>query len=112
MMTPYLRKNLCENFCPHFRPSKKQDLACKGFLVVEALLRRDRKIFFEKICRDIDETTRGALIRNMCTTCPFYENDCDFVRKKEESSPCGGFMLLGALLGKNSISIDDIRDIV
>jgi hypothetical protein len=113
MKTPYLRKNLCEKLCRYFKPAKEEYTACGGYLVVEELLRRGRKkLSFEKIVDETDDIIERALITNMCRTCPFYEDGCDFVQQKEKSSPCGGFMLLGSLLQTKTVSIDDIRDIV
>ena len=72
----------------------------------------------------------------MCIACPFYENDCDFIiksslspfskggqggiinskeglsDKEKHPPPCGGFMLLGHLLRKKIIGIDDIKNII
>jgi len=107
-----LVENLCLNFCPYYKPLKKDELACMGFLVVEKLLKKGEKILFDKSKKKLDAVTQEILIQNMCTACPFYENDCDFVRQKEESLPCGGLILLGHLLEKNIISIDDIKNII
>jgi hypothetical protein len=107
-----LQRNLCQEFCFYYKPSKKEKIACKGFLVIEKLLKKGRKIPFDKTDEKPGDAIQGELIRGMCIACPFYENDCDFVEKKKDAHPCGGFMLLANLLEKNIISIDDIRNII
>ena len=131
-----LVENLCVNFCPYYKPLKKDELACIGFVVIERLLKKGKKISFDKPKKKLDNVTQEILIQNMCIACPFYENDCDFIIKsphppftkgrqggtidsKEGLSdkekyppPCGGLILLGHLLEKNIISIDDIKNII
>lgn len=124
-----LQTSLCKKFCPYYKPTKNEDLACQGFHVVEGLLRKDRKIPFHKIYRELKAETEKELISVLCADCLFYENDCDFVDnpplpplskngkkgvrdEKKHPPPCGGFILLGHLLEKNIISIDDIRNII
>ena len=128
-----IKKELCQKFCPYYKPLKKDELACMGFLVVERLLKKGEKILFDKSKKKLDAVTQEILIQNMCIACLFYENDCDFIVKsphppftkgriidskegfsdnEEHPPPCGGFILLGHLLEKNIISIDDIKNII
>ena len=126
-----------------------------GYLVVERLLNKVRKIPFGKSQKKLDKATEEALVRIMCCECSFYKGDCDFVmiyrNRKDTGSistgkntpsafsldkaasaqllpgewriggaedrnkyppPCGGFALLGHLLEKGILSIDDIRNMV
>jgi hypothetical protein len=106
-----LRGELCARFCPHYKPGKKEDLVCKGFLVVEGLIKGGRQIPFFVTDRRPDPAIRNKLFHNLCAVCPFFEDGCDFVQQKERSSPCGGFILLAYLLGANIITIDNIRDV-
>jgi len=110
-MTDNLQKNLCQNFCAYFKPSKKKNLACKGFLIVEALLKK-KKIHFDKIDKAYDAIHAVNLKEKMCITCSFFESDCDFAEDMKGASPCGGFIFLVHLLEKGIINIDDIQDIV
>jgi hypothetical protein len=107
-----IQRNLCQEFCSYYKPSKKENIACKGFLVIEKLLKRGSNIPFDKNDEKPGDAIQGELIRGMCIACPFYENDCDFVEKKKDAPPCGGFILLANLLEKNIISIDDIQNII
>jgi hypothetical protein len=104
-----LDERLCLNFCPYYKPSKNDELACMGFLVVETLIERGKKITFDTSEKKLNAVTEETLMQNMCIDCPFYEDDCDFIQQKEKSLPCGGFTLLGNLLEANIIGIDDIK---
>lgn len=124
-----VRKIICMHLCSYFKPSKNEELACIGFTVVERLLKKGEKIPFDEIRKKLDSTTKEKLISEMCIACPFYENDCDFVitppspplgkvgkragrNARESPPPCGGFILLGLLLEKHIVSIDDIKNII
>lgn len=102
-------KKLCREFCHYYKPSKNSELACMGSIVVERLLNKNLNIPFDKP-KKFDIVTEKKLEQTLCPPCPFYENDCDFVQSG--LAPCGGFILLGDLLEKNIISIDDIRNII
>ena len=103
-----LQDKLCRTFCKYYKPSKKEELACGGFLVIENLLREGRKVPFDTFIERMNPVTRDLLVQNLCVLCAFYEADCDFVQQLE-SPPCGGFLLLCRLLEAEVISIDNIR---
>jgi len=105
-----LHKKLCANFCQYYKPSKNEDLACMGFLIVERMLKEGMDIPFDKSERILDPATEGTLIQNVCVLCPFYESDCDFVKQRGKSLPCGGFVLLGHLLEEKVITVDNVKD--
>lgn len=105
-----LHKKLCANFCQYYKPSKNEDLACMGFLIVERMLKEGMDIPFDKSERILDPATEETLIQNVCVVCPFYESDCDFVKQRGTSLPCGGFVLLGHLLEENIITVDNVKD--
>ena len=103
-----LKKRLCAQCCPHFKPVKNNDLACKGYSIIEKLLQEGRDINFQRSDKVLAETTEQLLSTHICLFCTFYEEDCDFIQHEKNSSPCGGFTLLGQLLESNSITIADI----
>jgi len=114
--------NLCKKFCAYFKPSKKEDLVCEGFTVIERLLRYGKAIVFDKPSEGDAYKAQGMLMRDMCTVCPFYQSDCDYILSQlspsvdqEETKkplPCGGFTLLAHLIESDVIEIDDIRNII
>ncbi len=44
-----LVKNLCANFCSYYKPAKKEELACRGFIVVKRLIEMGKHIPFENV---------------------------------------------------------------
>ena len=106
-----LREMLCLQFCPYYKPSKNEELACKGFLVVEGLIKEGKEIPFIKSDKLLEADTEKILRENLCVACPFNESDCDFAQQKDGAPPCGGFSLLGILIEASVLTIDNIRDI-
>ena len=80
--------------------------------MIKQLMKNGSSIPFDNTDEKPGDAIQEELIRVMCIACPFYENDCDFVQKKEDAPSCGGFILLASLLDKHIISIDDIQNIV
>jgi len=103
-----LEKKLCLHFCPYYKPEKRDENTCKGFSVVKRLIQKGKDITFQKSVEVLKKETEGILLENLCSTCPFYKKDCDFIEKGVNSLPCGGFTLLGQLIESGIISIDDI----
>lgn len=77
--------------------------------MVKRLLEKGRKLNLENSAMQPHKATRNLLLQRLCPTCQFYENDCDFVLNSKGTLPCGGFKLLGYLLDKGIINIDDIK---
>lgn len=105
-----LIKNVCRDYCRYYKPSKDEELACMGFLIIQRLLRNGKEITFEESQAVLAPSTEETLVGNVCVTCPFFPDDCDFSLKREGSFPCGGFVVLGRLMEAGSIRIDDIRN--
>ena len=42
-----IREGLCRNFCPYYKPSKDEELACLGFTVIERLIGKGWTIPFD-----------------------------------------------------------------
>jgi len=113
---------LCQNICAYFKPAREEAIACQGFVVVERLLTNGNHIVFDEPDKGYPYGVQKMLIQDMCTVCPFSQNDCDFIlselssplgeEKKETPLPCGGFMLLAHLLESRIVKIDDIRNIL
>ena len=95
-----LVNNLCRNFCSYYKPSKDEELACRGFVVVKRLIEMGKQIPFEKSDRRPSPLTEEDLRKVLCPTCPFYEGDCDFILQEGDARPCGGFIFLGLLLDR------------
>ncbi len=110
-MTKDNLKDLCSNYCSYFKPLKDEDLACRGFAVVQVLIEGGQEISFQKTDKRPSPETKEGLREVLCPACPFYADDCDFILQEGKAMPCGGFIFLCLLLDKEVISIDDVRNI-
>lgn len=106
-----LKEKVCSQFCSYYKPARMDDLACLGYTILEKFLQKGDEIIFKKYETTINEITVKLLRDNMCIHCPFFNEDCDFIQRKD-CLPCGGFILLGHLLGEGLITIDNIIDII
>ena len=106
-----LVNKLCGNFCSYYKPSKDEELACRGFVVVKQLIERGKQVSFEESKRRSGPLTEEGLRKVLCPACPFYEGDCDFILQEGYAMPCGGFIFLGLLIESGMICIDDVQDI-
>ena len=104
---PLLDRSFCLQFCSYYKPGKNEELACRGYEVVERLLQRGVKILFEKTGKEINHAASEMIVQKMCVTCIFQKDDCDFMQNRA-APPCGGFVLLSQLLAAKVITIEDI----
>jgi hypothetical protein len=107
-----LQERLCRKFCRYYKPSKDERLACMGYLVIESLAKSGREMPFPATAEKPGTSVEKMLRGHMCAGCPFYEDGCDFVRGEQDSSPCGGFIVLAHMCGTRSVSVDDIRGVI
>ena len=103
-----LEQTLCLKFCSYYKPGKNEELACRGYLVVERLSREGKSLVHENNSGDSSPVLTEQLITVLCLACDFHEQDCDFMQDRA-ARPCGGFVLLEKLLGSGVITIEDIR---
>ncbi len=103
-----LVKLLCLQFCPYYKPSKNEELACRGFVEVRTLLEEGRQISFHHRGGKVRPETVSALVQKICRLCQFRREDCDFILKDHKAPPCGGFLFIGHLVDDGTISIDDV----
>jgi hypothetical protein len=106
--TSPLVKTLCLKHCAYYKPGKNEELACRGFQVVERLMRSGRAILMENLRVSADKQVMDQLIQSLCGVCTFHQYDCDFFQDRV-SQPCGGFVLLSQLLGSGKITIAEIK---
>ena len=108
---PTTAETLCRDFCAYYKPEKKEELACRGFVVVQRLIEKGRAVPPTGTGTAVppDSTTREPLLRHVCKECDFREADCDFILTKGKAPACGGFVLLSYLLGNGEITIEDLH---
>jgi len=103
-----LEQTLCLKFCAYYKPGKNEELACRGYVVVERLLHDRKNLLLDCHLREFEPATVGLIVKTMCTACDFYEQDCDFMQNRK-ARPCGGFVLVAQLLASGVITMEDIR---
>ena len=107
MKDPSLVQSLCVRYCAYYKPGKNEELACKGYAVMERLMRSNRRIVFEQYGHSPDSAVMEMLVQKMCMSCDFHEQDCDFIQDRT-ALPCGGFVLISRLLGSGVITLEEI----
>jgi len=108
---------ICRPFCDYFKPGDKEELLCRGALVIEKLVQRQR--LTPENFRELDRKeplTPGQepdLEAAVCTDCPFQAEDCDFKSADPpvDCRPCGGLVLLHRLKNQGLISIPELVDL-
>jgi hypothetical protein len=103
MLKKDFKEYICNPFCTYFHENSKEDLACRGALVVIELLRQGRLDInmLPELNRDIISWGKhdADLDAAVCRRCSFREEDCDFQSEenKYNANPCGGYRLLNLL---------------
>lgn len=105
--TPPLSQTICLKFCAYYKPGKNEELECRGYTVVEQLIRSGLEGVFDTFEKEADPSATELIVQKICMNCDFFERDCDFMHDRA-TPPCGGLVLLTQLLKKNRISIEDI----
>ena len=100
-------KTVCLNFCTYYKPGKNEELACRGYTVIERLCGEGRLISLEKSELQCDPGDPGLIVQKLCSACDFLKDGCDFVNDRN-APPCGGFLFLSQLVASDVITIDDI----
>ena len=94
--------------CSYYKPGRNEELACRGYLVLERLAGQGFAIGRQKAKQERDKACEELLRHALCMTCPFHDQDCDYMENKA-LAPCGGFLMLAQLLAVEDISIEDVK---
>jgi hypothetical protein len=105
---PDLTQAVCLGLCSYYKPGRNEELACRGYFVLEQLALQGVPVGSKKSEQPRDRTGEELLVRTLCMACPFHERDCDFM-ENSALPPCGGFLLLAQLLATKDISIEDVK---
>jgi len=100
-------KTLCLNFCSYYKPGKNEELACRGYEIVQRLTQRGKLPELAGGSREFDRARAESLVQRMCVQCDFEPDGCDFMIDRK-APPCGGFVLLAQLIESGVITIEDI----
>ncbi len=102
-----LKKMICLSLCAYYKPGKNEELTCRGYEVVRQLRLQGRTTTNEQSSTATDSAAAEMLVQQMCMTCDFHQQDCDFMNDRT-AKPCGGFILLMQLLASQDISLREI----
>ncbi len=100
-------KSICLNFCSYYKSGSNEELACRGYLVVERLVQEGKGVVFEPSGSKCGPADCEKLAEKLCGPCDFRKDGCDFAVDRT-SPPCGGFLLLTQLLAEGRITVGDI----
>jgi hypothetical protein len=104
-----LKKTLCLKFCAHYKPGKNEELACRGYNIVEKLILSGKvEESLQNSGASLDRVKAELLVQAMCPSCDFHEQDCDYFQDRA-ALPCGGFVLLSKLIAEDRITLEDVR---
>lgn len=109
---------ICRPFCDYFKPGNKEDLLCRGALVVEKLVQGQRLMpeNFRGLNQEVPLTPgqEAGLEAAICTDCPFRAEDCDFksAQPPPDCRPCGGLVLLHRLQTRGMISVPELAEFI
>ena len=108
---------ICRPFCDYFKPGVKEELLCRGAVVVEQLVRQQRlnPENFAALNRN-DSLTPGQaaeLEAVVCKKCLFKTEDCDYQSPDPPADcrPCGGLILLKQLTAGGLVAIPECTDV-
>ena len=107
---------ICRPYCIFFREGEKEEMACYGAQVVEALVERGMvspgQIRFEKDPM-LWQRHRSLIEPHVCFQCPFRAEDCDFQSDAPEDDlePCGGYIVLTLLVENQLIDEDALEQV-
>jgi hypothetical protein len=106
---PKVVKLICEDSCPFFKSVKKEEEACQGFIFFNEYLNQERITEVYSVLQKEISAWRlvdgNFMYHILCRKCPFLVGGCDFCdpEYREETFPCGGYMVL-AELWENRVS--------
>jgi hypothetical protein len=102
-----LKEKICADLCRYYKPGKNEELACRGYDIAERIQEKKRTLSFKQSDKKKEHALVETLVKELCLTCPFFEQDCDFMLDRSKS-PCGGFILLIQNLESGAITLTDI----
>jgi hypothetical protein len=103
-----LKQVVCARLCSYYKPGTNEEFACRGYVVLERLAEQGVPMRGAEAGQSRAREDDDPLVRALCMTCSFHEQDCDFM-ENNALPPCGGFLLLAQLLSAKAISIEDVK---
>jgi len=110
---PLAKKLICEGHCSYYRPGPDKESACKGFTVLEDIIKGHPEItsrFPAKQDSAFEDKYRNLLHHALCQCCDFLIDGCDFTDPEHtgHALPCGGYLGAGLLLEQGESIADQL----
>jgi hypothetical protein len=108
---------ICRPLCSFYREGEKEELICNGARFLEALMNKSA-LYHEELAgveegSSLSPAEYKQLEEIVCRTCPFLVDGCDFRSDPPpaDAEPCGGFILLARLVGKDMLSMERLKEV-
>ena len=108
---------VCRPYCSFYREGEKEDLICNGARFLEVLMNK-WGVYHEELAgveegSSLSPSEYTQLEEIVCRTCPFLADGCDFRSDPPPAvaEPCGGFILLALLVGKDVVQMARLKEI-
>ena len=103
---------ICRANCSFYKPDRKEEERCRGFTLALDLSGTKPLNETNFDSEAFDPTFLQEFLRsNVCRSCPFYIDGCDFTSEEppENCLPCGGLLVLSEAIQKGLLTLSDVR---
>jgi len=108
---------VCKGQCSFYKPDDKEDIACKGYEFVDALIQKhpamvDRLSAIQN--KPFQNRYNHTLHQSLCRHCDFFIDGCDFTDPNHHGSslPCGGYIALEKLLQHEPSQASEVWQVI
>jgi radical SAM protein with 4Fe4S-binding SPASM domain len=110
---PTAEQLICKGHCAYYKPGPQKEEVCKGFAVLEELIKRRPQIatHFPPKGRGVLKGRYATLLdRTLCRTCDFFVDGCDFTDPAytRPALPCGGYLAAELLMERADEAADTL----
>lgn len=112
-----IEEYVCRPYCSFYREGEKEELICNGARFLEMLMNKwylsPEELTGVEEGSSLSPSEYAELEEIVCRTCPFLVDGCDFRSDPPpaDAEPCGGFILLALLVGKDLVSMARLKEV-
>ena len=113
-MTDGIKLLVCKRHCKFYKEGKKEEYACKGVFIIEALLEKSNVLESVSSLKDplvITFMHDSVLKKSVCGKCDLFRDGCDFrdPNCNYDAPPCGAFIILSCLVENKIIKTEEVH---
>lgn len=102
----------CQTCCKYYKAGKNEDLFCMGYIVLRRLGMINTAVRQKPgLNHAAYDSELERLRKTLCPGCDFFTQDCDFISSGGGLAPCGGLLVLAALISSGRIEMVDIKTV-